>query len=88
MSRLFQPPVEGAGEVSSLSPKLRRSSGDVEAPLVERLDGDLPDVVEAARGEDAVHDDQARPCGLLRRDRGDDPPPVGAHDHVVLELGG
>ena len=58
----------------------------VEAPLVERADGDLADVVEAARGEEPVDDDQRWPGRLLQRDRGGDPLAVRSLDDVVLEL--
>ena len=60
--------------------------GDVEAPLVERADRDLADVVEAAVGEETVDDDQRRPRRLLERNRRGDPLTVRALDDVVLEL--
>ena len=61
-------------------------SRHVEAPLVERADGDLTDVVEAARGEEPVDDDQRWTGRLLQRDGGGDPLAVRSLDDVVLEL--
>ena len=47
--------------VSSVMPEAPQvERGDVEAPLVVGADRDLAHVVEAARGEEAVDDDQRR----------------------------
>ena len=53
-----------AGQVRE--PEAPQVEGEhVEAPFVVGVDGDLAHVVEAPRGEQAVHDDQPGPCGSL-----------------------
>src|SRR4029453_5466175 len=52
----------------------------------EGADRDLADVVETARGEEPVDDDQTRSRRLLERARRRDPPAVGPLEDVGFEL--